>query len=296
MSDAPAVGFIGLGKIGESMALRLVGWPGGLTVFDVVPEATVKCRDQGAFVASSPAEVAERSTVMFIMVRDEGQVADVLDGADGILRTAAPGSVVAIHSTIGADAPARFAEMAAPSGVHVIDAPVSGGWMGAATGELAVMVGGSDEAVAIARSPLERLGSLVAHLGPLGAGTAAKLARNLITFSSYAAVGEAMRLAEALDIDLVKLGEVVRHSDKVTGGAGSIMIRDTSAPLASDDGLREIFEHALQLGAKDLELVIALGAEAGVDLPLAQEASRELAGAFGLAEPSAFGERFPEGA
>ena len=116
--------------------------------------------------------------------------------------------------------------------MHVIDAPVSGGFMGAHDGTLALMVGGSDEAVAVARPALERLGTLVAHLGPIGAGTRAKLARNLITFASYAAVGEANRLAEAAGVDLALLGEVVRHSDRVTGGPGAIMLRDTAAAMA----------------------------------------------------------------
>jgi 3-hydroxyisobutyrate dehydrogenase-like beta-hydroxyacid dehydrogenase len=112
------------------------------------------------------------------------------------LSAAAPGTVVAIHSTVEADTPARLADVAAPHGVQVIDAPVSGGMMGAHGGTLAIMVGGADEAVAAVREPFARLGTLVAHLGPIGAGTRAKLARNLITFASYAAVGEACRLAE----------------------------------------------------------------------------------------------------
>lgn len=282
MSDLPPVGFIGLGNIGGPMALRLADWPAGLTVYDLDPAATARCAKRGASVAASPAEVAQRSTVIFLMVRDEAQVTAVMDGPDGLLRSASPGSVIAVHSTIGADAPARLAALAAPFGVEVIDAPVSGGGMGAATGELAVMVGGSDAAVELARPPLERLGTLVAHLGPLGAGTAAKLARNLITFSSYAAVGEAMRLAEALDIDLVKLGDVVRHSDRVTGGAGSIMLRDRAGLLEPDDGLLPIFQHAYQLGEKDLELAIALGADVGVDMSVATGALRRLASAFGL--------------
>lgn len=282
MSDAPALGFIGLGQIGSPMARRLIDWPGGLTVLDVNPDATARFAAKGAHVAATPAEVAERATVISIMVRDDAQVAEVLDGPDGILSTATPGTVVAIHSTISADAPARFGELAATHGVHVLDAPVSGGMMGAGSGTLALMVGGSDEAVELARGPLERLGTLVAHMGPLGAGTAAKLARNLITFSSYAAVGEAMRLGEAMGIDLAKLGEVVRHSDAVTGGPGAIMLRGTAQPMAEGDGLLDIFRHTHALGRKDLELAIALGASAGLDLPVATDAVRELASALGL--------------
>ena len=91
--------------------------------------------------------------------------------------------------------PARLAATCEDRGVHLIDAPVSGGSMGAATGNLALMVGGSDEAVAIVREPFACIAGLVAHLGPVGAGTRAKLARNLITFAAFAAVGEALALA-----------------------------------------------------------------------------------------------------
>jgi len=154
--------------------------------------------------------------------------------------------------------------------------------MGAHEGTLALMVGGDAEAVALAAPALERLGTLVAHLGPIGAGTRAKLARNLITFASYAAVGEASRLAEAAGVDLAKLGEVVRHSDRVTGGPGAIMLRETATPLPDGDGLRPIFEHTRGLGEKDLALAIGLGVELGVDTPVAEQARNQLGAALGV--------------
>lgn len=276
------VGFIGLGQIGAPMATRLLEWPAGLTVFDVAPAATEPFSLAGAHVASSPAEVARRASVISIMVRDDAQVTEVLCGTDGILSAAPPGTVVAIHSTVEADTPAHLGAIAAEHGVHVVDAPVSGGFMGAHGGTLALMVGGSDEAVALVREPFGLLGTLVAHLGPLGAGTRAKLARNLITFAAMAAVGEASRLAEASGVDLAKLGDVVRHSDKVTGGAGSTMLRSTAAPLEVTDGLHPIFTHTRALGEKDLHLALALGAEVGVDLPFAQLALQSLGAALGV--------------
>jgi 3-hydroxyisobutyrate dehydrogenase len=286
MSGAPAshpgVGFIGLGQIGAPMATRWLEWPGGLTVFDVHAPATEPFAAGGAHVASSPAEVARRSSVISIMVRDDAQVTEVLTGPDGILSGAAPGTVVAIHSTVEADTPARLADVAAEQGVHVIDAPVSGGFMGAHSGTLALMVGGTDDAVELARAPFALLGTLVAHLGPIGAGTRAKLARNLITFASFAAVGDAYRLAEAAGVDLHLLGEVVRHSDKVTGGPGAVMLRRSAGPLPDDDGLRPIFTHTRELGEKDLALALALAAEHGVELPFARLAHDHLGAALGV--------------
>ena len=90
------------------------------------------------------------------------------------------------------------------------------------------------------------------HAGPVGAGTAMKLARNLIHFVSFTAVTEAQRLAEAAGVDLQALGEVVRHTDAITGGPGAIMHRETAAPLAPDDPWRAIFDHVRALGEKDL--------------------------------------------
>ncbi|MEZ5137973.1 MAG: NAD-binding protein [Acidimicrobiales bacterium] len=144
------------------------------------------------------------------------------------------------------------------------------------------MVGGSEEAVAQVREPFALLGTLVAHLGPVGAGTRAKLARNLITFASYAAVGEAYRLAEAAGVDLQLLGEVVRHSDRITGGPGAVMLRRSAGPLADDDGLKAIFTHTRGLGEKDLALALALAAEHGLDLPIARLAHDHLGAALGV--------------
>ncbi|MCB0972210.1 MAG: NAD(P)-dependent oxidoreductase [Acidimicrobiales bacterium] len=278
----PGVGFIGLGQIGAPMATRLLAWPHGLTVCDVAPEATEPFAEGGAHVAATPAEVAERAGVISIMVRDDAQVTEVLTGPDGILTTAAAGTVVAIHSTVEAATPARLRNEALRRAVEVVDAPVSGGFMGAHEGTLALMVGGSDDAVAAVREPLSLMGTLVAHLGPIGAGTRAKLARNLITFASFVAVGEASRLAEAAGVDLAALGDVVRHSDRVTGGAGAVMLRAESGPLPADDGLRQIFTHTRELGEKDLRLALDLGAETEVDLPVARQALDLLAASLGV--------------
>lgn len=273
------VGFIGLGQIGAPMASRWLDWDGGLTVHDVVTDATTPFADAGATVATSPAELARECGVISLMVRDDAQVDEVVDG---ILETASAGTVVVIHSTVEADTPAAVASRCEPQGVHVLDAPVSGGMMGAHEGTLALMVGGSDEAVAIAEPALARLGTLVAHLGGIGAGTRAKLARNLITFASFAAVGEATRLAEAAGVDLAKLGDVVRHSDRITGGPGAIMLRPTATAMGDDDGLRPIFEHTRGLGEKDLQLAVGLGAALGVETPIAAHALQHLGAALGV--------------
>jgi 3-hydroxyisobutyrate dehydrogenase len=186
--------------------------------------------------------------------------------------------VLVVHSTV---APSTPAEIAA-TGIRVLDAPVSGGPMGAADGTLAIMVGGSAEDYAVAEPVLQRMGSLIVHAGPLGAGTRMKLARNLIHFVAFTAVSEAQRLAEASGLDLVALGEVVRHTDAITGGPGAIMYRDATAELDPDDFWWGVFDHVRALGEKDLSFAIELAATLGVDVPLAQLARENLAKGLGL--------------
>jgi 3-hydroxyisobutyrate dehydrogenase-like beta-hydroxyacid dehydrogenase len=273
-------GFIGLGQIGSPMARRLVDWPGGLVVYDVRQEALDALAEAGARPAASVNEVARTADLISVMVRDDGQVADV------VREIAAAGEgrpiVVAVHSTIGADtAPALAAEVAA-SGIDLVDAPVSGGFMGAQDGRLAVMVGGPAHAFERCREPFGRWADLVLHMGEVGAGTRAKLARNLLHFVSFTAAAEAQRLAEAAGLDLRKLARIVRHSDAVTGGPGSIMLRRTTAPLAADDPLAGILENVRDLGEKDLALALRLGAELGVDLPLARIALERFGPGLGL--------------
>jgi 3-hydroxyisobutyrate dehydrogenase len=280
-----AVGFIGLGNIGAPMASRLLAWPAGLVVHDVRPEACDRYVAKGATAAATPAEVAAACDVISVMVQNEDQVRAVLSGPDGILSAARPGTVVAVHSTISAQGAVALADMAAGAGVDVVDAPVSGGAMGAHEGTLAIMVGGPEAAVERCREPFGLMGTMVVHFGPVGAGTNAKITRNLITFASFAVVGEAQRLAEAAGLDLAKLGDVVRHSDRITGGPGAVMLRPSAGRLADDDGLRPIFEHTATLGGKDLHLAAELASDHGLPAPFAQLAEEWLRSALGLDDP-----------
>jgi 3-hydroxyisobutyrate dehydrogenase-like beta-hydroxyacid dehydrogenase len=268
--------------MGGPMAARLADWPAGLVVHDLRAEATEPLAKRGARVADSPAEVAEFADLISVMVLDDEQVRAVAQAVAGGIAARGRPAVIAIHSTIGATTAPDLAAELAGTGAEVIDAPVSGGFMGAHEGTLAAMVGGSRAAYELCREPFGRWASLVMHMGEVGSGTRAKLARNLLHFASFSAAAEAQRLAEAAGLDLRKLARVVRHSDAVTGGAGSIMLRGSTAPLADDDPLRTILEHVRALGEKDLELALALGAELGVPLPFAELAMERFAAGLGL--------------
>jgi 3-hydroxyisobutyrate dehydrogenase len=275
------VGFVGLGNIGKPMAQRLLAWQGGLTVFDVASEPVAVLEKAGARAAQSVGELAAECGVVCVMVNTDDQVRDVIGQ---VLGAARPGTAVVVHSTISPDLPPRLEDLGGRHDLLVVDAPVSGGAMGAADGTLAIMVGGTDAAFAAVREPLALMGAEVVHCGPIGSGTAAKLARNLLHFVAFTATGEALRLAEAAGVDLADLGRIVRHTDSITGGPGAIMHRATTAPLAPDDGWTPVFEHVRAIGEKDLDHAIALADRLGVDVPMAQYAREHLAAALGLPE------------
>lgn len=270
------VGFVGLGNIGGAMAARLD--PAQLLVHDVREEAAAPFVARGARFASLE-ELAVECDVISVVVLTDAQVRDVVDQ---LLEHATEGTVVAVHSTIETGTAGELAERAATRGVQLLDAPVSGGAIGAAEGRLAAMVGGEREAYERAKPVFRHWASLVVHLGPAGAGTQAKLARNLLTFAGFAVAAEASRLAESCGLDLGKLAAVVRHSDMITGGPSAVMVRRTTEPFAADDGLRPVFEHTRTLGEKDLALALALGEANDVELPFARLALDHLAGALGV--------------
>ncbi|WP_082961693.1 NAD(P)-dependent oxidoreductase [Mycobacterium sp. 852002-51152_SCH6134967] len=278
MSDDVKLGYIGLGNQGAPMAKRLVDWPGGLVVFDVRTEAMTPLVELGAGVADSVADVA-KADIISVTVLNDAQVRDVV-GQLG--EHAAPGTVIAIHSTIEPDTAGELAEQLRDKEIHIVDAPVSGGAGAADKGELAVMVGADDEAFAKVKPVFKKWASLVVRAGEPGAGTRMKLARNMLTFIGFAASCEAMRLAEAAGLDLQKLGRVVRHSDAQSGGPGAIIVRDDMSDLTPDHWLYDMFTHTRGLAEKDLSLALALGEATGTELPLAEIALQNLAAGLGV--------------
>ena len=272
------LGYIGLGNQGAPMAKRLVGWPGGLVVFDVRTESMTPLAELGAGLADGIADVAA-ADVISVTVLTDAQVRDVVAE---LAEHAKPGTVIAIHSTIEPDTAAQLAEELRPGGIHVVDAPVSGGAGAAAKGELAVMVGADDEAYELVKPVFKQWASMVVRAGESGAGTRMKLARNMLTFIGFAAACEAQKLAEAAGIDLQKLGRVVRHSDAQSGGPGAIMVRGDLTPLQPDHFVYDMFVHTRGLAEKDLRLALGLGEATGVELPLAEIALRNLAEGLGV--------------
>ncbi|OBG79353.1 MULTISPECIES: NAD(P)-dependent oxidoreductase [unclassified Mycobacterium] len=278
MTEQLRLGYIGLGNMGAPMATRMTEWPGGITVYDIRTEAMTPLVEKGAGVADSVADVAT-ADIVHVTVLNDAQVRDVVGQLAG---HAKPGTVIAIHSTISDTTAVELAAEHKPRGLHIVDAPVSGGAAAAARGELATMVGAEREVYERIKPAFKHWASLVIHAGEPGAGTRMKLARNMLTFTSYAAACEAMKLAEAAGLNLQALGRVVRHTDALTSGPGAIMVRDDMNDLAPDHFLYESFVHARGLGEKDLSLALALGEAMSVELPLAHIAYERLAAGLGV--------------
>ena len=278
MSDAVKLGYIGLGNMGAPMATKMTEWPGGVTVYDIRTEAMTPLIEKGAGIADSVADIAA-ADIVHITVLNDAQVREVVAE---LAAHAKPGTVIAIHSTISDTTAVELAATFAPKGIHIVDAPVSGGAGAAAKGELATMVGAERDVYERLKPAFKQWASMVIHAGEPGAGTRMKLARNMLTFTSYVAACEAMKLAEAAGLDLQALGRVVRHSDALTGGPGAIMVREDMKDLDPEHFLYQPFLHTRGLGEKDLSLALALGESVAVDLPLAQIAYERLAAGLGV--------------
>ncbi|HEY5024969.1 MAG TPA: NAD(P)-binding domain-containing protein [Acidimicrobiales bacterium] len=278
-----AVGVIGLGDIGRGVADALQRAGHDLGVCDLRVEVTAPYADS-ALIAAGPSLLGARSDVVVVAVVDDRQVLAVLDGSDGALAGMARRSTVVILSTVSPSTIESVAALASARAIDVVDCGVSGGPAAAADGALVAMVGGDPAVIERVRPVLDSFTSLVVHMGPLGAGLKAKLARNLVQYGSWLAAYEAQVLAEAAGIELSKLAEVIRESDKLIGGSSRLMFRPTVAPLAADahPGIVSAMAAGAALAHKDLEAALALGRSLDIELPLAAMTDARCDAVFGL--------------
>jgi 3-hydroxyisobutyrate dehydrogenase-like beta-hydroxyacid dehydrogenase len=240
-SASVRVGFIGLGSQGGGMAERLVDQGFTTTLWARRPAALAPFTGR-VHVAPDPVALGRASDVLGICVTDADAVRSVVLGPDGVLAGMAEGSVLALHSTIGPDECAPIAAAGAERGVHVIDAPVSGGGAAAAAGRLTVYVGGPDAAIARARPVLEAYGDPVLHMGPLGSGLRTKLMNNALNAAHFALAHDAMATGTALGLDAERLGAALRagsgrsYALEVFVGLGSFdLIADHVGPIMAKD-------------------------------------------------------------
>ena len=224
------------------------GW--SLVVTDVDRSAVDAMVGLGASPAGGPADVARASDVMLVVVVDDQQVRDVLEGDDGVLSTAAPGAVVAICSSVRPDTCRAAATAASALGVDVIDVALVRGERGAEVGELLLLCGGPEGTIDRCRPLFAAFATDVVRAGDVGAGQVAKVANNVLLWACLRADMGGLLLARALPFE----PPILRSALALGSGA--------NRPLA------EWGEHRLRWPAKDLEAAIALAEEAGVDAPL----------------------------
>ena len=240
-------GFIGLGSQGAGMAKRIIEQGVPTTLWARYAQS-VEPFAGTATIAADPIELGRTSDVVGICVTDGAAVRDVTLGPRGVLAGMAEGSILALHSTIGTDECAEIADAAATRGVHVIDAPVSGGGAAAVAGRLTVYVGGADDAVARAHPVLETYGDPVLHMGALGTGLRTKLLNNALNAAHFALAHDALAIGGALGLDPTTLGEALRNGSgrsfslEVFVGLRSFdLIADQVGPIMSKDiGLFEL--------------------------------------------------------
>lgn len=278
------VGVIGLGMIGGGIAQCYArhNWP--LSVYDIRKDAADKLPGVPP-VLDSAAEVARRSDVIIIAVLNADQVRSVLNGPDGVFAGARPGAAVLIASTISVSDIRELAAAAKSRGVHLIDAGVTGGDK-AASGGLVVLTGGDEAVIDSLRPALAAFSPLVQYMGPSGAGMAAKIARNVITYGMWRVVYEAGLIAETAGVDLRKLVEAVRTSDPQGHLATDFLLRrGTVKPIAADDiaELRRAM-YVSQFMYKDLDAALGLAKDLGVDLSIAPLTLADTARVLGLGD------------
>ena len=280
-------GFVGLGNIGKPMARRLVA--GGLetTVFDVVPAAVDELVAAGARRAACAREVAAAADVVGLCVRDDADVRAVVLGPDGLLASAVPGLVVAIHSTVLPRTVCEMGEAAAARGVGVVDACVTGGAAGAEQGRLTYMVGGEAAYVERCRPVFATCAAKIVHTGALGTGTATKLCNNLMTYLGFLAAFEATLLARRSGLSQEALEEVTRANGNMTDQMHMFLrLHRLPAEQRKEPGFQQMLLGFTTLAEKDLAVTLAFAREHGVALPGTGLCQQLMARVYGLEDES----------
>jgi 3-hydroxyisobutyrate dehydrogenase len=275
MAVSPAstsVGLVGLGNLGLPLACTLLraGWD--LTVLDALPERAQPLVDRGAHAAKTASDLADRD-VLVLVVPDDAAVVEILDGPDGYLAAGPPGRAVVVHSTVLPETAQRLAGVAAEHGIHLVDAPVSGGAERAESGTLAVMAGGDDAAVVHVRPLLDAVGDPVLHVGPAGAGAATKLANQLTMFANLAGVYEAIDLAAAHGVTTDRLVAALSVSLGDSWVARNLDFWERTAQAYDRSGT----PLSARPWSKDLAEVVQAARAVGVPVPIAGYLAQTLA-------------------
>jgi 3-hydroxyisobutyrate dehydrogenase len=253
--------FIGLGIMGAPMAGHLLAPGHSLVVHSRTKSKANDLLAQGATWADSPAAAARNADVVFLCVTDTPDVQAVTLGPGGVIESARAGQVIVDHSTISPSATRHIADALAKKGAALLDAPVSGGDVGARNATLAIMVGGDADAFARVQPLLQRMGKTITHCGPSGAGQLTKLVNQILVSVTNLAVCEALTFAATNGLDLAKTIQAVAG-----GAAGSWQLQNLGPRMAAGDFAPGFM---IDLQQKDLRLVMQAAGESHTPLPAA---------------------------
>jgi 3-hydroxyisobutyrate dehydrogenase-like beta-hydroxyacid dehydrogenase len=276
-------GFIGLGNIGKPLASHLAPTGFETTVYDIADEPVREIEKTGAKAARSPRELAQNADVIGICVPEDRHVRAVMTGEDGILAGASPGTVVAIHSTVLPATVLELAREAAPRGVSLLDACVTGGEQRAAEGVVTYLVGGDEEVLAKARPFLDASSETVIHAGELGNGAKLKLCINVVTYLQFAAAYEGCKLAMATGLPT----EVFEEAGRANGQLTELQLRYLIGVKLPDEArgseaYQRLVQGHMHTAEKDLTWALQLARESGLTLPVSGLVSQMMARLYGV--------------
>ena len=253
------IGYIGLGLMGKPICRNLLksGYP--LIVFNRSKAVMEELASEGAKTASSPAEVARQVDIIFTNLPDSPDVEKVVLGEGGILEGSHPGLIYVDNSTIKPASARMLAEILADRGIDALDAPVSGGEIGAINGTLTIMVGGSEVALKIALPVLETIGKTITHIGGPGSGQIAKAANQIMVSAQMVAMAELLVFSQKAGADPRKVVEAIK------GGSAQCWTLDVKPPRLFYGNRTPGFKARMQ--AKDLNIVLETAREYAIPLP-----------------------------
>ncbi|GAB2799391.1 2-hydroxy-3-oxopropionate reductase [Rhabdobacter roseus] len=251
------VGFIGLGIMGKAMALHLLKAGYSLSVLEK-NKAAQELVEAGAQAFATNKEIAEQSDVLITMLPDSPEVEEVVLGEEGAMAGLRAGSLFIDMSTVAPATARKLDELLREKGIEALDAPVSGGQVGAEAATLSIMVGGSESAFERARPLLEVMGKNIVHIGPAGAGQTTKACNQMIVGMTIQAVAEAFALARKSGVDLAKMREAL------LGGFAQSRILDLHGQRIIDQNFKPGFK--VKLHRKDMNIALQTGRELSVPL------------------------------
>lgn len=278
-------GYIGLGNIGKPMCTNLIknAPAAGLavTVYDVMAAPVAEMVALGAAAASSVADIARSCELIGVCVRDDNDVDSLLYGDEGLLALAAPGTIVAIHSTVTKNNVLRWAKDGAERDIHIIDAPITGGAQGAADGTLCIMVGGPDEMLERAQAMFGCTSKKVVHGGDVGAGIALKLANNLINYAGFTAISEGVALVKHYGLNPDHLYAVGQANGVITPMMQQFISgREGLLAGCTREEMESIFGPFAGLAEKDLDHALNLAEELKLELAATKQVRKGIRKTF----------------